>query len=113
MTSSLRGNWFLARSANARAASGLLRLILQLLILACCHYPCSSQTSAKAASPLPQLAERFEVSATQSRQYDTFGWSVAVDGNYAVVGMPYTGSGPGPSRAAFVYRLDTGQLVRT
>lgn len=78
--------------------------------LACCFAFCLFQPVAFAIVQLPDL---FEVSDPDPGSFDSYSWSAAADGNYAVVGMPGSASGPGPSRAAYVYRLDSGQLVRT
>ena len=43
-----------------------------------------------------------------------FGWSVSIDGNYAIVGgRSYSGSPPTTSGRAYIYNVTTGALVHT
>ena len=46
--------------------------------------------------------------------YDYFGYSVATDGNYAVVGAPYEGDAGGTySGKAYIFDATTGSLLHT
>ena len=47
-------------------------------------------------------------------QYDYFGWSTAIDGNYAIVSAPYEGDASGDfSGKAYIFDVTTGTLVHT
>ena len=112
MNRSLHEVILFSRSLAAQQASGPLRFLLPLLLV-----QCVLNRNAKGRSPLPLRvclsSTRNLRSSTLIRHYDSYGWSVAVDGNFAVVGMPGSVNGTGPSPAAYVYRVDAGQLVRT
>ncbi len=53
--------------------------------------------------------EQFKLSASDAAAFDQFGWSVASDGNYAIVGAPGKSGSALFAGAAYVYDVTTGQ----
>jgi outer membrane protein assembly factor BamB len=65
----------------------------------------------QAINLLPHFTETAILHDPDPGRQDSFGWSLDVENDIAIVGMPGATNGNGPSEAAFVYRTDTLELL--
>lgn len=77
---------------------------------------CLASNQLLAAPPIPVAHETaaFRLPNPPATNYqDAYGQSLDIDNNFAIVGNEGTSGGVTPSRAAYIYQLDTKQLIRT
>jgi hypothetical protein len=98
----------IAQRRVTRVAGTSWPLLLTVTLWACAF------GHAVAALAMPfTISEKYAFGDPLPGSDDSFAWSVDIDGDIAVVGMPGSIDGSGPAQAAFVYHVPSGELLRT